>query len=280
VGKLAFGVRGLPANPRGLPSFGLLAGAIFTQDLQPLRSPMTRASPVLLSLLVTSLAAIPQDLPYLKANADAPAAARHRAYATTFSSAENPLSERGAWLGGKTAGLDWADVAASPGLAYGLESGAGGYDDSTALLAGAWGPNQAAEATVHAVNPNAGVSEEVELRLRSSLGPHRATGYEINFRCLKTREAYTEIVRWDGPLGNFTYLSHRDGAACGVTDGDVVRATIVGDVIRVFLNGALVNEATDSTFASGSPGLGFFLRSATGLNRDYGFSRFSATDAP
>jgi hypothetical protein len=244
---------------------------------------MKRASPVLLCLFASSLAAIPQDVPYLKANAEHPASpgpARPRTYATTFSSAESPLSEQGTWLGGKTAGLDWADVAATPGLAYGLESGRDGFDDSTALLAGAWGPDQAAEAAVRADHPNDGISEEVELRLRSSLAPHRATGYEINFRCLKTKEAYTEIVRWDGPLGKFTYLSHKDGAGCGVADGDVVRATIIGSKIRVYLNGVLVNEATDTTFAEGSPGIGFYLRGAQGLNRDYGFSRFSATDAP
>ena len=75
-------------------------------------------------------------------------------------------------------------------------------------------------------------------------------------------------------------MSHKDGAQYGVTDGDVIRATVVGSLIRVYLNGVLVNQAADSTFATGSPGLGFFLQGATGLNRDYGFTRFSASDQP
>src|SRR6266853_3214951 len=126
-------------------------------------------------------------------------------YATQFPRAENPISENGKWITGKVAGLDWADIAARPGLAYGVESGSNGYDDSTALLTGSWGPDQMAEATAHTVNQSDAVYEEVELRLRSSLSRHKATGYEINFRCSKTSNAYAEIGRWDGPLGKCTY---------------------------------------------------------------------------
>ncbi len=209
-----------------------------------------------------------------------PAGARVRSYATQFPLSENPISEGAQWLGGKATGLDWADVATTGGFVYGLEDGRTGYDDATALLAGPWGPNQAAEATVRSVNQNVKIYEEVELRLRSSLAPHRGTGYEILFSCRKTKDGYSDIVRWDGPLGKFTYLSHKDGAQYGVKDGDVIRATIVGNVITAYINGVEVARATDSTFASGSPGIGFFLQDTTGVNRDYGFTRFSATDGP
>src|SRR5262245_11397473 len=37
-------------------------------------------------------------------------------------------------------------------------------------------------------------------------------------------------------------------------------------------------QVTDSTFTGGSPGLGFFLQGATGLNANHGFSNFTATD--
>ena len=244
---------------------------------------MLRACTLLLCFFTPFVGAVPEEGPYLKAKVEASARmaeGQHRTFSARFSTAESPLSGHGAWLGGRTVGLDWADVATVPGLAFGLESGTDGFDDSTALVGGASGPNQEAEATVHALNPNDTISEEVELRLRSALSPHRCTGYEINFRCLKTKDAYTEIVRWDGPLGKFTYLSHKDGAQYGVGEGDVVKATMIGNVIKVYLNGVLVNEATDGTFATGNPGLGFFLRNATGLGRDYGFTRFSATDAP
>jgi hypothetical protein len=204
----------------------------------------------------------------------------HRSYTTDFPLSEALIAEGGNWDCGKTVGLDWADVATAKGLAFGLESGTNGYDDSVALLKGAWGPNQTVQATVHTVNQNDKVWQEVELRLRSSLSPHGATGYEINFRCLRTKNAYSEIVRWNGPLNKFTYILHKDGAQYGVSDGDVVKATIVGSVITVYINGVQVAQASDSTYASGRPGIGFFLQGTPGSNRDYGFTRFAAFDGP
>ena len=184
------------------------------------------------------------------------------------------------WMTGKTAGLDWADVAVTPGLAYGVEAGTNGYDDSTALLTGSWKPDQMAEGTVHTVDQNDKIHEEVELRLRSSLSAHRSTGYEINFRCSKTSDSYAEIVRWDGPVGKFTYLGRGRGAKYGVVDGDLVTATVVGRLITAYINGVQVLQTTDSTYATGSPGMGFFLEGTTGVNRDYGFTSFRAANAP
>ena len=202
----------------------------------------------------------------------------HGPYTTRFPRAENPISEGGAWISARAATLDFADVRTEPGFAYGDESGKIKYDDATAVLAGNWGPNQTAEATVRTVNQSETVWEEVELRLRSAFAPHKATGYEINFRCLKTRNAYCEIVRWDGPLGKFTYLKHADGAQYGVANGDVIKATIVGNVITAYVNGVQKIQATDNTFTDGAPGIGFYLEGATGVNRDYGFTSFTATD--
>jgi len=199
-------------------------------------------------------------------------------YTTNFAIAQSPISEGGKWVNGQQVGIDWANVAANSGLAYGTESGAGGYDDSTALLTGTWGSDQAVEATVHSVNQNDDIYEEVELRLRSSLSAHESTGYEINFRCSKTARAYTQIVRWDGPIGKFTYLNNRGGSNFGVAEGDVVKATIKGNLITVFINGVQVLQATDNTFTTGSPGMGFFLQGASGVGTDYGFTHFTATD--
>lgn len=197
---------------------------------------------------------------------------------TNFPLTENPISEGGNWINGKAFGLDWADIATTPGLAFGLESGSHGYDDATALLTGSWRPDQTAEATVRSVHQNDNIYEEVELRLRSSLSAHRATGYEINFRCSKTKKAYSEIVRWNGPLGSFTYLSQRSGSQYGVADGDVVKATVVGNVITAYINGVQVAQAADNTYATGNPGMGFFLQGTAGVNRDYGFTSFTASD--
>ena len=126
------------------------------------------------------------------------------------------------------------------------------------------------------MNQNDNIYEEVELRLRSSLSAHIATGYEILFRCSKSQNAYAEIVRWNGPLGSFTYLDRHKGAQYGVATGDVVKATIAGNVITAYINGVQVAQATDSTYPTGHPGMGFFLQGTTGVNRDYGFTSFTA----
>src|SRR5579859_4354921 len=158
-------------------------------------------------------------------------AGTHGPYTTTFSHTENPISEGGKWLNGRTDGLDWTDVRTTPGFAFGTEIGGNRpdpqkYDDSTALLKGTWGPNQTAQATVRSTHPNQDgkVWEEVELRLRSSITPHSCTGYEVMFRCTKIPQAYCNIARWDGALGKYTMLKETQGSRYGVKSGDVVKA--------------------------------------------------------
>ena len=209
----------------------------------------------------------------------------HGPFSTTFRHAENPLSEGGMWVNGHADGLDWADVQTTPGLAFGAEIGGSRpapqkYDDSTALLKGTWGPNQTVQATVYSVHPNQDdkVWEEVELRLRSSITPHSCTGYEIMFRCSKIPQAYCNVARWEGPLGKFTYLKNMGGSKYGVKTGDVVKASMIGSTLTVYINGEQIFELNDNKFTSGSPGMGFFLDGATGVNRDFGFSSFSAID--
>ncbi len=217
---------------------------------------------------------------------------QHNSYTTSFVATEQPLSEGGEWISGRATGVDWADVRTGIGLSYGTESGKEksdqAYDDSTALLTGNWGADQTVEAEVRSIRPNDDDFEEVELRLRSSLSSHNATGYEVLFRCSKTANAYASIVRWDGRLGMFTYLSQKKGPEFGVADGDIVKATAVGSVITGYINGVEVIRATDTTYSHGSPGMGFwFKRSSSrrfwlgksaGVNTDCGFRRFAAWD--
>lgn len=243
-----------------------------------------RLSCCLLSLLVAvscgGFGASNSTLPPSQPPTPPPVSTNGNTYTTQFPAIENPISENGHWTNGEAIGLDWSNIATTSGLTFGLESGTDGYDDSTALLTGTWGANQSVQATVHTVNQptNSNVFEEVELRLRSTLSAHSAKGYEINFRCSKSSNAYTQIVRWNGPLGDFTILNGQGGAQFGVANGDVVKAAIVGNVITVFINGVQVNQVTDNTYTNGNPGMGFFLQGTTGLNRDYGFTSFTATD--
>lgn len=209
----------------------------------------------------------------------------HGSYTTNFSRTENPIAEGGQWLNGRADGLDWTDVRTSGGFAFGTEIGGNRpapqkYDDSTAILRGTWGPSQTVQATVHSIHPNQDgkVWEEVELRLRSSISPHNCTGYEVMFRCTKIPEAYCNIARWEGPLGKFTMLKETHGSQFGVKDGDVVKASMIGKVLSVYINGVQVVQISDDKFASGKPGMGYYLEGATSVIGDFGFSKFMATD--
>jgi hypothetical protein len=218
-----------------------------------------------------------------------------RSYSTRFESDEEPISEGGLWLNGRHDGIDWCDVLTRNGVAYGEVSrmnsaerraeqafdgaGAGAgvqegdYDDPAAVLTGPWGRNQAVRATVFSRNPTDDFFQEVEIRLRSSIAPHNCDGYEVFWRCSKSDAAYAEIVRWNGKIADFTSLARRVGPEFGVKHGDIVEATIVGNVIRSYINGVEVLSVSDDVFASGSPGVGFnFFVGNT--NVDHGFSSF------
>jgi hypothetical protein len=194
-------------------------------------------------------------------------------YTTLFPLTENPISEAGNWITGKAVGLDWSDVATASGRAFGTQSGTANLDDAIAIVQGAWGPDQSATATVFSVNPNDVATQEVELLLRFSITAHNAHGYEINFRA--PTGGYIEVARWNGPLSDFTLLKSVGGT---LANGDVVKATAIGNVITVYKNGVQVLQVTDGTWATGSPGIGFFRRNNGAANTDFGFTRFTATD--
>jgi hypothetical protein len=179
-----------------------------------------------------------------------------KSYRTHFESNENPISEGGRWINGQKDGIDWYDVITKNGLAHGAVT-KGDYTDPTALLKGVWGKNQHGKAKVFSRNQTEKYYQEVEIRLRSSLTPRNCTGYEVFWRCLKTPQAYVEVVRWNGKVRDWTSLKKHTGAQFGVKDGDVVEATIVGNVIKGYLNGEEVISATDDTYKEGSPGIGF-----------------------
>ena len=196
-------------------------------------------------------------------------------YTTNFPLTENPISEGGHWINGLTNGIDWADVATTPGRAFGTQTGIGpNYADSTALLTGSWGPTQTVQAVVYISSGDSTTFEEVELRLRSSLSAHSCTGYEVNFS-VKPDNPYCQIVRWNGPLGDFTLL---DARSVGVVNGDVVKATAVGSTITCYINNTAIFSVNDTTYPSGNPGMGFYLQDGLGPPLNYGFSSYTASD--
>jgi hypothetical protein len=188
-------------------------------------------------------------------------------YTTAFPLTENPISEGGRW---RNTGVDWTAVRTTPGLAFGTNGAANGYDDSYAYLSG-FGANHTVEATIYAAdNIDSSESHEVELLLRWSDAPHSARGYE----CLLSFLGSIQIVRWNGALGDFTGLAG-GGTGGRVKTGDVFKASISGNTINVYYNGQLKCSATDSTYSSGNPGMAFFKRT-TGQNNVFGLSRYTA----
>jgi len=201
-------------------------------------------------------------------------------YTTNFPLTENPISENGHWIGGKTVGLAWADFRSTPGFAFGTQNGwsQGVYDDSIALLTGTWGPDQTVQATVKTVNQNDSIVEELEIRLRSTVTANRSTGYECNFSARSSANAYVQIVRWNGPFGNWTGLDGRSGSSMALHNGDTIACSISGSTITAYINGVQKLQVVDTTYASGNPGIGAYLQNATGVNADYGFTSFAASD--
>jgi hypothetical protein len=209
-----------------------------------------------------------------------PVALFSQTYSTTFDLDENPISENGKWIHN---GLDWAMIRKENGVAFGTQSGTNKgikkYDDSYAHLT-LFPPDQEAWGEVYIAKPDTSCYQEVEILLRWTSTPGSTTGYECFARCVNNKSSYLQIVRWDGPLGKYTYLSEKSGAEYGLKNGDILKASIAGNLITVYVNGEVKAQARDDTFKTGSPGIGMFLQCINGLgigsNKNYGFTSFKA----
>lgn len=204
------------------------------------------------------------------------AGGRAVSYATNFDRVESPVSEGGAW---HHVGLDWTTVETANGIARGTQalgvsrSGPGQYNDSYAYLSG-FPPDQQASGVIHLGNIDASCTHEVEILLRWGDSAHAARGYECN---LAYDGSYAQIVRWNGPVGDFTYLGSGTVPG-GVHDGDTLSASITGDRISLAVNGVERATAQDSTFAAGEPGIGLWRGSSgCGTLGDYGFTSYTAS---
>lgn len=216
-------------------------------------------------------------------------------YATTFSTAETPISEGGRWLkqtpeGGSTDHSGWHGLVTSggnikPRYNSGTATGgplAGEYDDCYQYLSGTWPENLRAEATIYVGAGN----KEVELLLRVSdqASPARVWAYECLF---DIGVGSVEIARWNGAPTDYSTLNA--GSPGQYFDGDRVAAEVTGTnpvVITCYLARAATPNIwtpiltyTDSSGArltSGAPGIGMFVRSnAANPSLDYGFKDYS-----
>jgi hypothetical protein len=201
-------------------------------------------------------------------------------YSTRFEGNEEPLSEAGKWTNN---GVDWTHIRKKDGVACGSQTGTNTgiykFNDSYALLHG-FPSDQEAWGVAHVARPNSSCIQEIEILLRFTSSPHRTTGYECFARCVTSERSYVQIVRWDGTLGKFTYLADKRGANFGLNNGDILKASVIGNVITVSVNGVEKARVTDDTFKMGDPGIGEYLACETGQgiesNFDFGFSSFAA----
>jgi hypothetical protein len=208
-------------------------------------------------------------------------------YSTDFNLVENPISEGGRWHHN---GLDWTVIETFGGNAIGTQalgvfrSGASAYNDSYAYLTG-FPADQQASAVIH-LDPsiNGGCTHEAEILLRWSDAAHTARGYECN---LAFNGGYAEVVRWNGALGDYTYVSPQGSGGPGaVHDGDVFSAQIVGNIITTSLNGRQlqhldVTSIGGAVWTDGNPGIGMFRGvQGCGSRGDYGFTRYTAMSIP
>ena len=216
-----------------------------------------------------------------------------RTYTTTFPVNQDPLSENGNWADGKTVGLLWSDCAVTntpEGLhyAYGLESGANGYDDSLAVLTGDWGPTQSIDITIYLTNQltsDYGVFQELEYGLRCTLSSNKFTGYLMDCS-LNSDTGYVEVGL---SLGDGVYPdgwtnwpgAGQYGPEFVVHNGSTIHAQIINSTISIYFDGVLVLRSTDTTGLGptngGGPAIGFYHTQA-GYQTDFGISSFTATD--
>ena len=198
-------------------------------------------------------------------------------YSTNFSIPEDPISEGGRWISGKSVGLIWNDVNTLPGFATFSGTSPSGYADAVAVLTGSWAANQYVRVVVKNPQSDPNFPQEKAIFLRGTIAPNSIMGYEA-LEC-------SQIVRWNGAQGDFIVLNaqYPQGAALPVNDGDVLSAQIVDNTIRVFVNGIECMNVVDTAIASGNPGISFFTREALTYYRhhpQFGFSSFTASESP
>lgn len=203
-----------------------------------------------------------------------------KTYTTKFDGSENPLSEGGNW---SNIGLAWTNIRKDGGIAYGtqtgIETGDSRYADSYAVLSG-FPPDQEAWGEAYIAKPDSSCNQEVEILLRWTSSPNYTTGYECFARCTSDDSSYLVIARWNGPLANYTYLADLHGADYGLKNGDIIKASAIGNIITVYINGNKKAQAEDDTYKTGNPGIGIYLQcndgKGFGTNRDFGFKEYSA----
>ena len=196
-------------------------------------------------------------------------------HSSTFDNAEYPLSE-GGLLG--HANNSWTYLRSSNGVVFPTNGTTNMYDDSYAYLRhgfkadgtqAAFGPVQTVEVVVSRTSDvNCSVTHEVEIWLHLTDDSNNLRGYELDFPCNGT----LQLGRWDGPFGDSSAIKNVpttqvNAFSRAIITGDVLKGDITANgVITMYVNGVPILRGTDTTYPTGAPGIGGFLRpGATGV---------------
>jgi len=216
-----------------------------------------------------------------------------QSYSTSFPLTENPISEKGKWVGGQSAsGNLWGDVQTSGGMAYGVSEPTT-YGDPTAILTGSWAADQQAQVTAKIVTTPTECCHEIEVRLRVTISANRITGYEV-YCSVVPQNKYCHIARWSGPNGLYCNIEP-SSPSINLVNGDVLMGKVTGSnpaVITGYVNGVQIMRVSDTgneggegtdcragrpVFTSGSPGIGFYDDKNDNQWHDFGISNFTAS---
>ncbi len=188
-------------------------------------------------------------------------------YSTTFSAAETPLSESGAWVSPIPGGGTQVNTAG--GVTVCTQVGNNTFTDSTACLSTSVHPLSVANYRITAT-----VFRE------SGFSPIGTREVELLSRCNPTTGEYIEAtLAWNGSyaqlvhvgiggvISNFHYIQGNSapGPAGGIQDGDIITLDVVGNRWLLKVNGAtyldITATADDSSVAlpaTGTAGHGYW----------------------
>jgi hypothetical protein len=196
-------------------------------------------------------------------------------FSTSFPATEDPISQGGIWLNGEADGIDWENCKTNGSGIFANGFSTNQYGDNVCLLKPSYrsfSANHYAQGTVYRAG-GYDVSHEIELYVRAAGAAHSWRGYEVYWT---NPSGYINLVRWDGPLADFTYLA--DTPIGQAVTGDVLRMEVTGTTITIYKNGSQVMTHSDSTWSSGQPGIGFGVWDVSTVLTNYGWSSFEAGD--
>lgn len=170
---------------------------------------------------------------------------------STFSGTENPLSEGGVW-------------STAPGVWGAMRKANGAFctatlTDCASVYAAGLTADQYSEITIADVAGAQVMFHYANVRTNASGLYQVTTAADVGPNVLV-------ILRWDAAHGE-TQLGANITTPANVQTGDVMRLEVVGSLLTVKWNGAILRTQSDSTFATGQPGIGGWVHtSGSGVN--------------